>query len=405
MSNLSLSTHMSQATNELNIIRESMTEPVYFTRAMSVGREREYLNEVLELAQWGGGHRKFTERCDAAIRQDLGVRYSFITHSCTAALEIAALVVDLKPGDEVIMPSFTFVSTANAVVLRGAVPVFVDIRPDTLNIDENLIEAAITPRTKMIIVVHYAGVCCEMDSIMRIAAQHRIPVVEDAAQAYLATYADRYAGALGDMASFSFHETKNITSGEGGAFVTQRPELAAHAEIVWEKGTDRSKFLRGEIDKYSWVEMGSSYLPSELVAAVLFAQLEQAKVVTQRRTNIWERYFEAFASVESDELARRPTVPTKCKHNGHLFYLILPSSTARDRLAAFLKRRGVAALSHYVPLHSSKAGRRYTRANGEMTCTDRIAACLLRLPLHVGLQDEDVNRTIDAVMDGIRAPS
>ena len=338
-----------------------MIEPIPFTRATSVGREREYLSQVLDSAQWGGGHRNFTERCDATICRDLGANYSFITHSCTAALEIAALVVGLKPGDEVIMPSFTFVSTANAVVLRGAIPVFVDIRPDTLNIDERLIAAAITPRTKMIMAVHYAGVCCEMDSITQIAARHHIPVVEDAAQAYLATYKDRHAGALGDMAAFSFHETKNITSGEGGAFVTQRPELAARAEIVWEKGTDRSSFLRGEIDKYSWAEVGSSYLPSELVAAVLLAQLEQARAVTKRRREIWERYFEAFAPLESNQLARRPTVPPECKHNGHLFYLILPSPVVRDRLMPLLKSRGIAALSHYVPLHSSRAGRQYTR--------------------------------------------
>lgn len=380
-----------------------MTEPIPLTRAMSVGREREYLSQVLESTQWGGGHRRFTDLCDAKIRKDLGVTYSFITHSCTAALEMAALAVDLKPGDEVIMPSFTFVSTANAVVLRRAIPVFVDVRPDTLNIDESLIEAAITPRTKMIFAVHYAGVCCEMDSITQIAGRHHIAVAEDAAQAYLATYKDRHAGALGDMAAFSFHETKNITSGEGGAFVTRRPALAARAEIVWEKGTDRSSFLRGEIDKYSWVEVGSSYLPSELVAAVLYAQLEQARAVTKRRVEIWERYFEAFALLESHDLVRRPTVPLECKHNGHLFYLILHSPVVRDGLTAFLKSRGIAALSHYVPLHSSKAGHQYTRASGQMTCTDRVAACLLRLPLHVGLQNEDVDRIINATTDGIKA--
>jgi dTDP-4-amino-4,6-dideoxygalactose transaminase len=377
--------------------------PILFTNAQVAGREAEYLGRVLESAKWGG-HGAFTEQCVATICRDTGVAHGLLTHSCTAALEMAALIANLQPGDEVILPPFTFVSTGNAVALRGARPVFVDIRPDTLNINESLIEAAVTARTRAIVVVHYAGVCCAMDPIMALAARHGLLVIEDAAQAYLASYHDRPAGSLGDMAAFSFHETKNVTSGEGGAFVTNRPYLAHRAEIVWEKGTDRSMFLRGEVDKYSWVDLGSSYLPSELVAAVLLAQLEQAREITARRREIWDRFFAAFESLEATGLVRRPVVPAECRHNGHLFYLLLSDIAARDAMVAFLRTRGITAPFHYVPLHDSVAGRRYGRVSGELPWSDTLPGRLIRLPLHPALQDSDIDRVIDAVTQGVRDP-
>jgi dTDP-4-amino-4,6-dideoxygalactose transaminase len=302
----------------------------------------------------------------------------------------------------VILPSFTFVSTANAVVLRGATPVFVDIRPDTLNLDEKMIEGAITARTRAIIVVHYAGVCCDMDEINRVAKRHGLLVIEDAAHAYLSTYRGRQAGALGDMGAISFHETKNIVSGEGGAFVANDAELARVAEIVREKGTDRTRFLRGEVDKYSWVDIGSSYLPSELVAAVLFAQLEHARTITTRRIALWNRYHDRLADLESAELARRPIVSPECGHNGHIYYLLLKSEADRDRAIKSLREEGIAAPFHYVPLHDSAAGKRFGRTVGDLTVTEDCAGRLLRLPLHPGLSETDVDRVAEAVITTLR---
>jgi dTDP-4-amino-4,6-dideoxygalactose transaminase len=287
------------------------------------------------------------------------------------------------------MPSFTFVTTATAVALRHAVPVFVDIRPDTLNLDERLVEAAITPRTKAIFVVHYAGVCAEMDAFRRIAAEHRLLLVEDAAQALLSTYRGKPAGALGDLGCFSFHESKNVVSGEGGALVTTRADLVERADIIRQKGTNRSQFMLGLVDKYSWVDLGSSYLPSELIAAFLRAQLDEAEAITADRRETWRRYHDAFADLEARDIGvRRPIVPAHCEHNGHLYYLLLPDGATRDAVVATLQARRISAPFHYVPLHSSAAGRRLSRAVGELKHTDDLSSRLIRLPLWRGMGEE-----------------
>ena len=305
-------------------------------------------------------------------------------------------------GDEVIMPSFTFVSTANAVVLRRAVPVFVDIRPDTLNIDEALIEAAITPRTKAICAVHYAGVCAEMDAIRRIADQHQLIVIEDAAQALLSTYRGVPAGRLGDLACFSFHETKNVTAGEGGALTINDPRFSERAYIIWEKGTNRRAYKLGAVDKYSWLDYGSSFLPSEFMAAILLAQLEQIEGITDGRRAIWRRYHDGFADLEAAEVVQRPSVPAHCGHNGHLYYLLLRDKNARDRLIQSLEAEDIGAPFHYVPLHSAPAGLRYTRAHGELNVTDRASARLIRLPLHAGMAAAAADRVIDSIHSHLR---
>jgi dTDP-4-amino-4,6-dideoxygalactose transaminase len=345
------------------------------------------------------GDGYFSRRCEAWLVEQLGVRRALLTHSCTAALEMAAILADLAPGDEVIMPSFTFVSTANAVALRRAVPVFVDIRADTLNIDEYAAQAAITPRTKAIFVVHYAGICAEMNAFRDIAAAHGLLLVEDAAQALLSTYRGRPAGTLGDAACISFHATKNVVSGEGGAFVTGRADLAERAEIIREKGTDRSRFLLGQVDRYGWVDVGSSYLPSELVAAFLRAQLEDAVTITAERRATWDIYHAAFADIEARDIGvRRPIVPAHCVHNGHLYYLLLPDRRSRDSLIASLRAKGIEAPFHYIPLHSSKAGRRFGRSAGCLRITDDLSERLIRLPLWSGLQSEQ-ERVIDCVQE------
>jgi dTDP-4-amino-4,6-dideoxygalactose transaminase len=299
---------------------------------------------------------------------------------------MAALLLDLEPGDEVIMPSFTFVSTANAFVLRGAVPVFVDIRADTLNIDEHLIEEAITQRTKAICVVHYAGVACEMETILSIANSHKLVVVEDAAQGIMSRYKGRPLGSIGDLGAFSFHETKNIISGEGGALLCRDPELGQRAEIIREKGTNRSKFFRGEVDKYTWVDVGSSFLPGEITAAFLSAQTEAAVEITQRRLRIWDEYHNWARFHEQAGRLRRPRVPGHCDHNGHMYYLLLPTLEARTSFILGLKERGVSAVFHYIPLHSSPAGRRFGRSLGDLSVTASVSERLVRMPLWVGLE-------------------
>lgn len=361
------------------------------------GRELDYLREVLQAGAFSGDGQ-FTARCQAWLKDRLGVSQALLTHSCTAALEMAAILSDLGPGDEVIMPSFTFVSTANAVVLRGATPVFVDIRPDTRNIDENLIEDAITPRTKAISVVHYAGVCAEMTPIDDIAKRHGLLVIEDAAQALLSTYHGRLAGQLGDLACFSFHETKNATAGEAGALAIRNPALGDRAHITWEKGTNRRAFKSGRVDKYTWVDIGSSFLPSEFIAAILFAQLEHVERFNSERRSIWERYHEGFAAVETAGLARRPVVPDHCEHNGHLYYLVLRDQTARDRLMRDLDGDAISTVFHYIPLHSSPAGLRYTRTHGQLRITDQTSAGLVRLPLHAGMTVPEADRVIERVL-------
>jgi dTDP-4-amino-4,6-dideoxygalactose transaminase len=360
------------------------------------GRELEYLGEVIRRREFSG-NGTFTARCHDWLKLRVGAVDALLTHSCTAALEMAAILSGLEPGDEVIMPSFTFVSTANAVVLRRAVPVFVDIRPDTLNIDEALIEAAITSRTKAICVVHYAGVCAEMDAIRRIALQHNLIVIEDAAQALLSTYRGVPAGRLGDLACFSFHETKNVTAGEGGALTINDPHFSERAYIIWEKGTNRRAYRAGTVDKYSWVDFGSSFLPSEFMAAILLAQLEQIERITVERRAIWERYHGGFADLESAELVRRPSVPAHCIHNGHLFYLLLRDQNERDRLIQGLLADEIGAPFHYVPLHSAPAGLRYAHTHGHLKITDSASARLVRLPLHAGMALSAADRVIDRI--------
>ncbi|VTU18940.1 dTDP-4-amino-4,6-dideoxygalactose transaminase [Variovorax sp. PBL-E5] len=340
------------------------------------------------------GDGPFTARCHRWIEERTGSHKALLTHSCTAALEMAALLLDIQPGDEIIMPSYTFVSTANAFVLRGGVPVFVDIRPDTLNIDEKLIEDAITARTRGIAVVHYAGVACEMDAIMAIAARHRLQVVEDAAQGVMASYKGRALGSIGDLGAFSFHETKNVISGEGGALLVNDPALALRAEVLREKGTDRSRFFRGEVDKYTWQDLGSSFLPGELVAAFLWAQLEEAERITQVRLDVWSRYHAMLQPLEARGALRRPTVPEGCQHNAHMYYVLLEPSIDRQRVLDALKRADVSAVFHYVPLHSSPAGRRFGRAHGDLTITERESESLIRLPLWVGLTKEQQDKVV-----------
>lgn len=347
------------------------------------------------------GDGPFTKRCHAWLEERSGAKKALLTHSCTAALEMAALLLDIQPGDEVIMPSYTFVSTANAFVLRSGVPVFVDIREDTLNLDERLIEAAITPRTKAIVPVHYAGVACEMDTIMDIARRHRLKVVEDAAQGVMSTYKGRALGGIGDFGAYSFHETKNVISGEGGVLLVNDSAPALRAEIIREKGTDRSRFFRGEVDKYTWQEVGSSFLPGELTAAFLWAQLEDAESITSKRMTSWNRYHAALAPLEARGLLRRPIVPSDCVHNAHMYYVLLAPGVDRQAVLMAMKRNDINAVFHYVPLHSSPAGQRYGRVHGSMALTDKLSERLVRLPLWVGLAPEQQDRIVTLLAHAI----
>lgn len=369
-------------------------EPIPFNRPYMTGRELWLIAQAHARGHLSGDG-EFTRRCHRWLEQATGSHRALLTHSCTAALEMAALLLDLQPGDEVILPSYTFVSTANAFVLRGAVPVFVDIRADTLNLDETLIEAAITPRTRAICPVHYAGVACEMDAINAIAERHGLAVIEDAAQGAMASYRGRALGSLGRFGALSFHETKNLISGEGGALLVNRAEDAERAEVIREKGTNRSKFFRGQVDKYTWVDVGSSYLPSELIAAFLCAQMEQAEAITAQRLQLWESYHAAFADLEREGRVRRPIVPAHCQHNAHMYYLLFNSLAERTAAIEALNAQGIRPVFHYIPLHSAPAGQRYGRTPAPMPVTDRVSDCLLRMPLW--LPDLDVQRVIDAV--------
>ena len=333
------------------------------------------------------GDGNFTKRCSLWLEARTGANKALLTHSCTAALEMAAILADIQPGDEVIMPSYTFVSTANAFALRGAVPVFVDIRPDTLNIDEKLIEDAITERTRAIAPVHYAGVGCEMDAIMAIANKHGLLVIEDAAQAVMANYKGRPLGAIGHMGTLSFHETKNIISGEGGALLVNALQYAERAEIIREKGTNRSQFFRGQVDKYTWVDIGSSYLPGEIIAAFLAAQIEEADSITRQRLAIWNTYHQWLAEAEKAGKLRRPVVPAHCAHNAHMYYILLPDLARRTAFIEKLRKVGINTVFHYIPLHSAPSGQRYGRAHGELPVTTAMAERLVRLPLWVGLEE------------------
>ena len=357
-----------------------------FNKPYMSGKEILYIAE----AHFNGklaGDGPFTKRCHNWLENQTGAEKAFLTHSCTAALEMAAILMDIKPGDEIIMSSYTFVSTANAFVLRGGIPVFVDIRHDTLNIDENLIEDAITIKTKAIVPMHYAGVACEMDAIMDIAGRYGLMVVEDAAQGVMSSYKGRPLGSIGHMGCLSFHETKNIISGEGGALLINDSVLAHRAEIIREKGTNRSQFFRGQVDKYTWCDIGSSYLPGELTAAFLWAQMEASDDITQRRLLIWNVYHQAFQDLEGAGKLRRPIVPLGCENNAHMYYLLLPDLEKRTEFIEKLKKKGISAVFHYVPLHCSPAAEKYTRTHGDLVKTIELSDRLVRLPLWIGLEN------------------
>lgn len=354
----------------------------------------DYITDSLESGH-SSGDGKYTKLCHKWFEDKLRCRQALLVHSGTAALELAAILADLKPGDEVIMPSYTFCSTANAFVLQGAVPVFVDIRPDTMNIDETKIEAAITDKTRAICCVHYAGVACEMDTIMDIAKRHNLLVIEDAAQAFDSYYKGKPLGTIGDMGCFSFHETKNVMSGEGGLFVTNDDKLAERAEIVREKGTNRSKFFRGQVDKYTWVDKGSSYLPSDIIGAYLYSILEIADQIQTKRKQIWSKYYAAFAPLEQQGKIRRPIIPSDATNNAHMFYLLFNDLATRTDFISYLKENGIYASFHYIPLHSSPAGKKFCKTPNNLPITDKISETLVRLPLYFDLTDDDLNKVID----------
>ena len=361
-----------------------------FNKPYMTGKELGYISQAHARGHLSGDGA-FTKQCNAWLEHRVGSRKALLTHSCTAALEMAAILADLQPGDEVIMPSFTFVSTANAFVLRGGVPVFVDIRPDTLNIDETKIDAAITARTRAIVVVHYAGVGCAMDAIMETARKHNLLVIEDAAQGIMSTYKGDPLGGIGHLATVSFHETKNIISGEGGALLVNAEQFIERAEIIREKGTNRSQFFRGQVDKYTWVDIGSSYLPGEIIGAFLWAQMEEAEAITKRRLQMWETYHQWLAPLEEMGKIRRPIVPAECRHNAHMYYILLPDLQRRTEFIARLKENDIGAVFHYVPLHDSPMGIKYCRTAGELPVTREMSDRLVRLPLWLGLEEHLVD--------------
>lgn len=362
------------------------------------GNEMKYIEQAVK-NQKICGDGEFTHKCNEWIEQKTKTPKALLTTSCTHATELAAILADIQPGDEVIMPAYTFVSTADAFVLRGATVVFVDIRPDTMNIDENLIEAAITERTRAIIPVHYAGVACEMDRIMEIAKKYNLYVIEDAAQGIMSTYKGKALGAIGDFGCYSFHETKNFSMGEGGAILIQDESKIEDAEIVREKGTNRAKFFRGQIDKYTWVEKGSSYLPSDMNAAYLYAQLELAKEITDARMAVWNKYHDAFKILEEQGKITRPYVPEYCEHNAHMYYLKCKDLKERTELISFLKQNGILAVFHYVPLHTAPAGLKYARFNGDDRYTTKESERLVRLPMYYGLKEEETDYIISKVKE------
>lgn len=368
-----------------------------FNKSFLAGNELPYIKEAVNSGQIKGDG-PFTKKCNLLMEHMFDAQKVLLTTSCTSALEMAAILCNISPGDEVIMPSYTFVSTANAFAVRGAKPVFVDIRPDTLNIDESLIENAITEKTRCIVPVHYAGVGCEMDAIMKIAKKYNLYVVEDAAQGVMAKYKDKFLGTIGDIGTYSFHETKNYSSGEGGAIVVNNPEMIERAEIIREKGTNRSKFFRGEVDKYTWVDIGSSYLPSEIIAAFLLAQLEKAEEINQRRCEIWNTYYKGLRDLADEDFLRLPIIPPECQHNAHMFYILLNDETMRDDLMAFLKNeKNILSVFHYVPLHSSPMGKKLAQENAQLPVTDELSGRLLRMPFYYTLSQEKQAEIIDSV--------
>jgi len=377
-----------------------MTIP--FNKPFMTGKELYYIADAHFKGKLAGDG-SYTKLCHEYLEKMTGAQKALLTHSCTAALEMSALLLNLKPGDEVIMPSYTFVSTANAFVLRGAVPVFVDVRKDTFNIDESLIEDAITEKTKAIVPVHYAGVGCEMDEIMRIAQQRDLIVVEDAAQGVMSTYKGRMLGSIGHLGAYSFHETKNVISGEGGALLVNDNKYVVDAEIIREKGTDRSRFFRGEVDKYTWQSVGSSYLPGELIAAFLWAQLEDAKKITDARLSVWNIYHDGLEKLELEGLLRRPIVPAECEHNAHMYYIVLPESICRDTFIEQLKLRGISPVFHYVSLHDSPAGKKYGRFVGDMVNTRLASEHLVRLPLWPGIKNSEAFYIVECINEIIKS--
>ncbi len=367
-----------------------------FNRPALAGREFDYVHQAIENMHISG-NGPFTRQCQVLLEQCLGVPRVLLTTSCTHALEMAALLLDIRPGDEVILPSFTFVSTANAFVLRGARPVFIDVRPETFNLDETKLENLITARTKAIVVVHYAGVGCEMDVILKIAEKHGVPVVEDNAHGLLGRYRGKFLGTFGELATQSFHETKNVTCGEGGALIVNRQQYVDRAEIIREKGTDRNRFSKGQVDKYTWVDIGSSYLLSEILAAFLYAQLEVRDAIQIRRRGIWEFYAEHLRGWAEDTGMRLPVVPAHCEQSYHMFYLVAPSLAQRQALIQHLAQQGINSVFHYQPLHLSAMGRQQGYRAGDFPVTERAGDCLLRLPAHNALTVEDLRRVVAAV--------
>jgi dTDP-4-amino-4,6-dideoxygalactose transaminase len=370
--------------------------PIPFNKPYIIGKELYYIAQAVTSGHLAGDG-KFTKKCNEWMEERFGAKKVMLTTSCTHALEIAALLLDIRQGDEVILPSFTFVSTVNAFVLRGARPKFIEIRPDTLNMDERLIEAAINERTRAIVPVHYAGVGCEMDKIMEIAQRHSLPVIEDAAQGVDATYKGRYLGTIGDIGTYSFHETKNFISGEGGAIIINDEQLVERCEVIREKGTNRSKFFRGEVDKYTWVDVGSSYLPSEIVAAFLYAQLEEVEKISQARLAVFNYYFENLEPLQKRGLLRMPHCPADCKHNAHMFYILLQDGAERDNLMKHLKAASIGAVFHYVPLHTSPMGKGFGYRDGDLPLTEDLSARLLRLPCYYELERAMQDRVIEEI--------
>lgn len=372
---------------------------ISFNRPPFVGKETEYIKEAVEKNGMICGDGPFTKRCSAWLQEHFRSKEVLLTTSCTHALEMAAYLADIQPGDEVIMPSYTFVSTADAFVLRGAACVFVDIRPDTMNIDETKIEAAITEKTKAIVPVHYAGVACEMDTIMELAKKYDLKVIEDAAQGVNAFYKGKALGTIGDFGCYSFHETKNYSMGEGGALLFQDEKYLEPAEILREKGTNRSKYFRGQVDKYTWVNYGSSYLPSDMNAAYLWAQLEEADKINQKRLKLWNYYHEHLADLEEQGWIQRPLVPEYATHNAHMYYIKVKDLDTRTKLLAYLKEREILSVFHYVPLHSSRAGQMFGRFHGEDVYTTKESERLLRLPMYYSLSMEEAAEVVQALKE------
>lgn len=370
---------------------------VDFNRPILVGRELEYMQQAVANSHLSGDG-PFTKKCHAFLEGELGVKKALLTTSCTHALEMSAILLGIQPGDEVIIPDFTFVSTVNAFVLRGAKPVFVDVRPDTLNLDETKLEASITPRTKAIVPVHYAGVGCEMDAILEIAARHNIPVVEDNAHGLFGTYKGKFLGTFGALATQSFHETKNFSCGEGGALLINDPALVERAEIIREKGTNRSRFFRGQVDKYTWVDLGSSYLPSDLLAAFLYAQFEERERIQSHRQRVWEMYDAGLKDWAQANGVQLPTIPAHCGQAYHMYYLLMPSLELRQQFIAYLCERGMYSVFHYLPLHLSDMGRSFGGQVGDCPVTERVSDQLVRLPFHNALSASDQEQVLDAIL-------